>query len=416
MGNSHLKNLRKELNNVKEYVSVEDNIFNRLKYPEKTVKVTLPVMMDDGSVKNFEAYRCQYDGARGPYKGGIRYHPEVSEQEVESLAGRMSLKCAVVDLPYGGAKGGVKCNPKELSRQERKNLTRRYAQKIEPIIGPQKDIPAPDMGTDSEIMGWFMDTYSMSVGHTVPGVVTGKPINLGGTLGRESATGTGLSMLVKNLFNHLNMDMKGKSVAIQGFGNVGSVTAKKLDEFGFNIVGVSNVNGGIYDENGLDVNKIEKLVKSNNSKIIDYNGVEEITNNELLTSDVDLLVPAAIGNVITEENAYDIKADIVAEAANGPTTPSADDILHQNGTMVLPDILANSGGVTVSYLEWVQNFNYFTWDLERVNNRLEERMTKAFENMMRKHNNIESDSLRDAVLSIGVQRMHNAHKGRGLFP
>lgn len=416
MGNSHLKNLRKELKNVKEYVSVEDNIFNRLKYPEKTVKVTLPVMMDDGSVKNFEAYRCQYDGARGPYKGGIRYHPEVSEQEVESLAGRMSLKCAVVDLPYGGAKGGVKCNPKELSRQERKNLTRRYAQKIEPIIGPQKDIPAPDMGTDSEIMGWFMDTYSMSVGHTVPGVVTGKPINLGGTLGRESATGTGLSMLVKNLFNHLNIDMKGKSVAIQGFGNVGSVTAKKLDEFGFNIVGVSNVNGGIYDENGLDVNKIEKLVKSNNSKIIDYNGVEEITNNELLTSDVDLLVPAAIGNVITEENAYDIKADIVAEAANGPTTPSADDILHQNRTMVLPDILANSGGVTVSYLEWVQNFNYFTWDLERVNNRLEERMTKAFENMMRKHNNIESDSLRDAVLSIGVQRMHNAHKGRGLFP
>jgi glutamate dehydrogenase (NAD(P)+) len=410
-----LENLREEINNVKEYVNVEENIFERLKHPEKTVKVTLPVMMENGEVKNFEGYRCQYDGARGPYKGGIRYHPNVSEKEIEALAGRMSLKCAVVDLPYGGAKGGVKCNTKDLSRQEKKNVTRRYAQKMESIIGPEKDIPAPDMGTGSEIMGWFMDTYSMSVGHTVPGVVTGKPINLGGTLGRQEATGTGISIIVKRLSEYLDMDISEQDIAIQGFGNVGSVSAKKIKNMGGNVVAVSDINGGLYNSNGLDIEKLFELRKQKGS-IYNYEKENKISNNELLELDVDILIPAAIGNVITEENANNIKADIIIEAANGPTTPEADSILDEKGKIIIPDILSNSGGVIVSYLEWVQNFNYFTWDKERVQNRLEDRISCSFENMISKHNSIESDSFRDAIVSIGVERIHNAHKGRGLFP
>lgn len=418
MGNDNtpLENLREEIESVKEYTNVEENIFNRIKYPEKTVKLTLPVMMENGEVVNFEGYRCQYDGARGPYKGGIRYHPDVSEKEVESLAGRMSLKCAVVDLPYGGAKGGVKCNPKEISRQEKKNITRRYAQKIEEIIGPRSDIPAPDMGTDSEVMGWFMDTYSMSKGYTVPGVVTGKPVNLGGTLGRTEATGTGVSIMTKNLYNYMDEDLQDKKVAIQGFGNVGSVTAKRLDGMGMDVVAVSDVHGAIYKPNGLKTSKVEKTVEEK-SNITKHKNGQEITNEELLElNDIDLLIPAAIGNVITKKNVDNIKADKIIEAANGPTTPEADQILREKEKVVLPDVISNAGGVIVSYLEWVQNFNFSTWDEKRVHTKLEKRMNKAFRNMIMKNKSIESDSLRDAVLAIGVQRIHDAHKGRGLFP
>jgi glutamate dehydrogenase (NAD(P)+) len=413
---SYLDNLQSEIRSVEDYVDVEENIFERIQFPEKTVKVSLPVMMDNGEVRCFEGYRCHFDGARGPYKGGVRYHPDVNEDEVEALAGRMSLKCAVVNLPFGGAKGGVACDVKELSREEKQSLTRRYTQKMESLIGPKKDVPAPDMGTDETIMGWMMDTYSMSKGYSVPGVVTGKPLNIGGTLGRSRATGTGVGVVTESLMEYINHNLENKTVAIQGYGNVGSVAAEELHKKGAKVVALSNVHGGIYNPDGLNPIDISSRIGPERKLSETANNFTEISNEELLELDVDILIPAAIGDVITQENADEIEADIIVEAANGPTTPEADGILKEKGTIILPDILANAGGVTVSYLEWVQNFNYFKWDEERVNNHLEERMKEAFYNSVEMYEEIDSKSLRDAVISIGVQRMHDSHKNRGLFP
>lgn len=412
MCSNHLDDLREEIKSTRQYVDVEENIFRRFLHPERTTKVNLPIMLDNGKVVNYTGYRCQYDGARGPHKGGIRFNPNVSEEEVEALAGRMSLKCAAVDLPFGGAKGGVDCNPNELSRCEKKQVSRRYTQKISNMIGPKKDIPAPDMGTDAEVMGWIMDTYSINQSYTVPGVVTGKPINLGGTVGRSTATGDGIGIITDKVFNYIGEEKKNKKVAVQGFGNVGSVTARELDDLGMDIVAVSNKHGGIYNPEGLNLDKIsndnltEGLPKD----------VSKITNEELLTLDVDLLIPAAVGRVLTEENADDIDADVIIEGANGPTTPEADRILNEREKIIVPDIIANAGGVIVSYLEWVQNFSYMTWRKDRVRSELDRKLSKSFKEMMNKSEEIKSDSLRKATLAVSIQRIHNTHKNRGLYP
>lgn len=406
---SPLDNLRSDIKDVREYVDAEENIFERFLHPERTVKVNIPIMLDDGSVVNYNGYRCQYDGARGPHKGGIRFHPDVDEDEVEALAGRMALKCAAVDLPYGGAKGGVDCNPNELSRAERQQVARRYTQKMEDIIGPSRDIPAPDMGTGSQEMGWIMDTYSMRHSNNIQGVVTGKPLNLGGTVGRETATGQGVKIIVNRVFDYINEDLENKTVAIQGFGNVGSVAARKLDKAGMNVVAVSNKHRALYNPDGLNVQSFGPQLEQKEKATV-------ITNEELLELDVDVLIPAAIGRVITKENADNISADIIVEAANGPTTPQADEILHENKKLVVPDIIANSGGVIVSYLEWVQNFNYRTWTKERVNEELDKKISNSFFDLINKSEEISSSSLRDASITIAMQRIHDSHKNRGLHP
>lgn len=406
-----LENMRQQMDRVKDVIDVEENIYQRLKEPQKTTEVSLPVMMDDGNLEVFTGYRCQYDDARGPFKGGIRYHPSVSREEVQALAGWMTWKCAVVNIPYGGAKGGVICDTKNLSRQERKRLTRRYTEEIRDMIGPKKDVPAPDMNTGEQEMAWMMDTYSKMEGYTIPGVVTGKPINLGGTQGRARATGTGVSMVTKFALNHYGDELKGSDVAIQGFGNVGQVTAKELDKLGCNIVATSDVTGAIYNENGLDVQETSPKT----DKIHSLEG-EEITNEQLLTSNVDILIPAAIGNVITDENVRDIQAKYIIEAANGPISPEADEHLRTTDKIVIPDILANAGGVTVSYLEWVQNFQHYSWSEQEVHEKLEDQLITAAEEILSVKDELGLSSTRDAAYAVSLQRVHDAHKNRGLFP
>lgn len=415
MSDNPLENMKRQMDDVKELIDVEDNIYERMKHPQKTMKFSLPVMDENGDVTVYKGYRCQFDGARGPFKGGIRYHPDLTVDEVEAMAGWMTWKCALMDLPYGGAKGGVVCDTRDMSRMEIKGLTRRYTEALRDKIGPKSDIPAPDMRTDSQIMAWMVDTYSMMEGHTVPGIVTGKPINLGGTHGRDVATGTGVSIITEKIYEYLNRDLSDSDIAIQGFGAVGSVTADRLESYDANIVAVSDVSGGIYNPDGLDVSDIKSSI-SEDEFVTDYNAENIITNEELFELDVDLLIPAAVGNVINENNAGDIQADVIVEAANGPTTPEGDEILQEKGITVVPDILANAGGVTVSYLEWVQNFQYYSWDLEEVLEALDQQMTSAFSETIHKYESSKTDTLREATYAIGLQRVHDAHKNRGLFP
>lgn len=416
MQEDQLENMRSQMNSVKEYIDIEDNIYGRMKNPQKTLKFTIPVMMDDGSVENFKAFRCQYDDARGPFKGGVRYHPDVTEGEVQAMAGWMTWKCSLLDLPYGGAKGGIICDTRDMSRSEIKRLTRRYTEALREDIGPKTDIPAPDMRTNSQVMAWMMDTYSKMEGHTVPGVVTGKPLNLGGTKGRDVATGTGVSIITEHTYDYLNRELNGTDVAIQGFGSVGAITAERLHSYGANIVAVSDISGAIYDPDGLDIKSVKNEIFGTDKVVTDYNSKKQITNEDLLRLDVDLLIPAAVGNVITEDNAEEIQADIVVEAANGPTTPEGDNILNEEDIFVIPDIMANAGGVTVSYLEWVQNFQYYQWDLDEVLSTLDDKMTETFEDVLQKYQSTNADSMREASYMIALERVHNAHKNRGLFP
>lgn len=378
------------------------------------VEVSVPVMMDNGNVRVFQGYRCQYDGARGPYKGGIRYHPNVSREEVTALAGWMTWKTAVVDLPYGGAKGGVVCDPKEMSRQEIKRLTRRYTEAVRSIIGPEKDIPAPDVNTDGQIMAWIMDTYSMYEGYTVRGVVTGKPVEIGGTEGRREATGRGVSIILNEAFNYLGMPVEDASVAIQGFGNVGSIAARLISRLGARVVAVSDSGGGVYNPEGLDIDEVIRH-KENTGSIKGFDG-NEVSNRELLTLDVDALVPAALENAIDKSVAEETETDVVVEAANGPTTNEANDVLLERGIPVIPDILTNAGGVVVSYIEWVQNFQHYSWDKEEVNAELEKKMKKAFRDVTDSHESIDSDCMRNAAYTVALNRVYKAHKSRGLFP
>ncbi|MFD1512147.1 Glu/Leu/Phe/Val family dehydrogenase [Halomarina rubra] len=411
-----LATMLSQMQRAQEYAQVDEGIFERLQYPERTLKVTLPVRMDDGSVEVFEGYRCQFDSARGPYKGGVRFHPSVTMDEVSALAGWMTWKTALVDLPYGGAKGGVVCEPKRMSTDEMRRLTRRYTEGIRRMIGPHVDVPAPDMNTNPEVMAWMMDTYSVYEGHTVQQVVTGKPVSLGGTPGRVEATGRGVAITTEKVFDYLDRDLEDASVAIQGFGNVGSWAARLLSERGANVVAVSDVSGGRYDPDGLDVLDLYGHA-ADGGRMADYDGeADTISNSDLLELDVDVLIPAAVAEVVTEEVAKNLRASVVVEAANGPTTTPADDVLIERDVPVVPDILANAGGVVVSYLEWVQNTQEYAWTLEQVNADLERRLTSAFDEVVTAYDEDGIPDLRTAAYSIALERTAHAHELRGLFP
>lgn len=412
------ENMLEVLEQAAKMLGLEENDYIALKYPERELKVSIPVEMDDSSIKVFEGYRVQHSSSRGPCKGGIRYHENVDVDEVKALAAWMSFKCAVVNIPYGGGKGAVKVSPKELSKNELKNLTRRYTAMILPLIGPERDIPAPDVNTNAEIMGWIMDTYSMFKGYTVPGVVTGKPIEIGGSLGRKEATGRGVMFMTREMLHRLGMPMIGTRVAIQGMGNVGGTAAKLLYNEGCKIVAVSDVSGGVYNKAGLDINEIISFLSQNNGKVLkDYKapGITYITNEELLTTEVDVLVPAALENQITEEIAPNIKATVIIEGANGPTTVEADKILERCGKTIVPDILANAGGVVVSYFEWVQNIQSLMWDEEEVNRTLEKIMIRAFNEVWDKRKEKDT-TMRMGAYMVALDRIVKAKKIRGVFP
>jgi len=404
-----------QLKKAADLLNLEEDLREVLSHPQREVQVSLPVRMDNGKVKVFTGYRVQHNNARGPYKGGIRYHPNVSIDEVRALAMWMTWKTAVLDLPLGGAKGGIICDPKTLSPGEVERLTRRYAYAISGIIGPYEDVPAPDVYTGPQHMAWIMDTYSVLKGHLEPGVITGKPIEIGGSLGRNDSTSRGVAIVVAEAAKNLNINVKGATVAIQGFGNVGSNAAIIMaKEYGMKIVAVSDSKGGIYNKNGLNVDKV-LAEKEKSGTVTTYKDAEKITNDEVLTLDVDVLVPAALEQVITKDNAGKIKAKIIGEGANGPTTPEADEILYQKGTVVIPDILANSGGVTVSYFEWVQDLERLQWSLEQVNKMLEQKMVKAFNDVYEASKKYKTD-MRTAALTVAVSRVSQAIKLRGIWP
>lgn len=407
--------VKKQIDNAAKLLELEDGIVEILKHPQRELHVAIPIKMDNGDIKVFTGYRVQYNYARGPAKGGIRYHPDVDIDEVRALAAWMTWKCAVVDIPYGGAKGGVTCDPTKLSINELERLTRRYAYMIMPLIGPEKDIPAPDVFTNSQTMAWFMDTYSMFQGYSVPGAVTGKPIALGGSKGRNEATGRGVMFCTREALKMKNINPKDVTVAVQGFGNVGSISAKLIHrDLKSKVVAVSDVNGGIYNKNGLDIPAVIEHVKKTGS-VINFPGAESITNKELLELDVDILVPAALENQITGDNAGNIRANIIIEGANGPTTPKADEILFRNDVMVVPDILANAGGVTVSYFEWVQDLQAHFWTEEDVNKKLELVMVDSFKSVYDMAKTHEVD-MRTGAYLIAIKRVSDAIKMRGIFP
>ena len=380
-----------------------------LRYPEREMIVSIPVRMDNGEMKVFEGYRVQHNSARGPYKGGIRFHQNSDLDEVKALAAWMSFKCAIVNIPYGGAKGGIKVDPSKLSRDELIRLTRRYTTRILPIIGPDQDIPAPDVNTNGEVMGWIMDTYSMFKGHSVPGVVTGKPIEIGGSIGRTEATGRGVTIITRQCLEHLGMSYENSAYAIQGMGNVGGTAAQILYDKGCKIVAVSDYSGGVYNENGLDIPAIRTYLSDKTKALIDYvsDDVKHISNDEVITCCCDVLIPAALENQITGENAAGVQAKVIIEAANGPTTVEADKILEEKGIVVVPDILANAGGVVVSYFEWVQNIQSMAWDLDEVNRTLKKIMNKAYDEVdaMSRDNKV---TMRMGAYMVAINRICTA--------
>jgi glutamate dehydrogenase (NAD(P)+) len=385
-----------------------------MREPRRALIVTFPVHLDDGTVEVFEGYRVQHNLGRGPAKGGIRYHQGVTLDEVKALAMWMTWKCAVVGIPYGGGKGGVVVDPSRLSIKEIEALTRRFTTEIELIIGPERDIPAPDMNTNAQVMAWMMDTYSMHAGHTVPGVVTGKPVSLGGSHGRADATGRGVVYCIEDACDHLGIAIRGATLAIQGFGNVGEATARLAAEEGAVIVAVSDVRGGIHDPAGIDLARLRAHVTATGS-VVDFPGTRPISNAEVLELDVDVLVPAALENQITTENAHRIRARIIAEGANGPTTPEADVILHDRGVFMVPDILCNAGGVTVSYFEWVQGLSRDRWSARVVAEKLKEIMDESFREVL--ETSLEEDvDMRTAAYLLAVQRVADATDVRGLYP
>ncbi len=385
-----------------------------LREPRREFTVHFPVHMDDGSVQVFTGYRVQHNLGRGPAKGGIRYHQDVTLDEVKALAMWMTWKCAVVGIPYGGGKGGVIVDPKKLSTKELEGLTRRFFTEIEVLVGPEKDIPAPDVNTNAQIMAWMMDTYSMHAGHTVPGVVTGKPISLGGSEGRNEATARGTVFCIIEAARHLGIELPKARVSIQGFGNAGSIAARLINQEGSTVVAVSDSVGGIHDPKGLDVNKVIAW-KQEHGTVQGFPGATDITNAEVLEVDCDILIPAALENQITAANAGNIKARLIAEAANGPTTPGADEILWKNSKFMIPDILCNAGGVTVSYFEWVQDLNRDHWSEKVVNEKLKEIMVKAFQETLAMARR-EQCYMRTAAYLLAVKRVADAMEMRGLYP
>ncbi|MDQ7829009.1 MAG: Glu/Leu/Phe/Val dehydrogenase [Armatimonadota bacterium] len=405
---------QRQFDQAAERLALKRGLREYLRVPEWEFTVHFPVKMDDGTVRVFTGYRVMHSTVLGPTKGGIRYNPRVDLDEVRALAMWMTWKCALMHLPYGGAKGGVACDPHRLSPRELEALTRRYATEIAIIMGPKSDIPAPDVGTNEQVMAWMMDTYSMHRGYSVPAVVTGKPLAIGGSAGRREATGRGVSIIVREAARALRLPLAGEPVVVQGFGNVGSVAARLLHEAGCRVVAVSDVHGGIYQPGGLDIPAVERHVRATGS-VVAFPGAEPVTNAELLELPCTVLVPAALEGQITWQNAGRIRARVIVEGANGPTTPEADEILARRGVTVVPDILANAGGVVVSYFEWVQDLQSFFWSEEEITRRLEAIMVRGFQRIWALAE-AERVSLRTAALVLGVQRVAAALMRRGIYP
>jgi glutamate dehydrogenase (NAD(P)+) len=405
---------QEQLRKVADAFKIDPNLVRVLEHCKKSVVVSVPFSKDDGTIEVFEGYRVTHNIARGPSKGGIRYHPDVTLDEVKSLAMWMTWKCALMGIPFGGAKGGVVCNPKRLSRSELERMTRRYTSEIVNEIGPEKDIPAPDVGTDPRVMAWIFDTYSMNKGHSVLGVVTGKPLNLGGSLGRLEATARGAHYCIREAVAKQDRSLQGLKVAVQGFGNVGSYLARFVAEDGATIVALSDSTGGIYNPNGIDV--ANALAHKQETGALDgLKDTEPVTNDELLLLDCDILAPCALEQVITTDNADKVKAKLICEGANGPTTPSADEILEDRGVLVLPDVLANAGGVVVSYFEWVQGLQEYFWKEHEVNARLNDITSRAFHETWATYE-AKSTTMRIAAYGLAVQRVAEATMTRGLYP
>ncbi|UCD18395.1 MAG: Glu/Leu/Phe/Val dehydrogenase [Candidatus Zixiibacteriota bacterium] len=410
---STFENVMKQFDQAAARLNIDQGLLEFLKYPRRSTIVKLPVKMDDGTYKMFTGYRVQHSIVRGPAKGGIRYHPDVDLDEVQALAAWMTWKCAVVNIPFGGGKGGIACDPATMSKGEMERLTRRYTATLYDMFGPESDIPAPDVNTNEETMAWIMDTYSMHARHTVTSVVTGKPLVLAGSLGRREATGAGVVIAVREALNHLKIDPHKATAAVQGFGNVGSVSALYLQRLGIKVTHVCDVFGGLFNPDGIDIEKLINYVKEHR-RIAGFPGAKECDRNDIIYADADILVPAALENQITEENARDIKARIIAEGANGPVTPDADPILKERDIFVIPDILCNAGGVTVSYFEWVQNRLGYYWTAEEVNVRLERFMTSAFHDILKaaQENGVH---MRLAAFMVAIQRVADVVQLRGIY-
>lgn len=405
----------KQLDEASKIIGIDKGMHDVLAQPKRILIVSIPTRMDNDEIHVFTGFRSQHNDARGPFKGGIRYHPQVSIDEVKALSMWMTWKCAIANIPYGGGKGGIICNPKQMSTGELERMTRRYAYAIADIIGPHTDIPAPDVYTGGKEMSWIMDTYSALKGNFVqPEVITGKPLAIGGSLGRNEATGRGLSFTVREAAKKLGINLRAATVAVQGFGNAGQFAALLLEEMGAKVVAVSDSQGGISNENGISIGSV-RAHKEKTGSVVGFPESKSISNEEILETDCTILIPAALENQITKNNAANVSAKLVAEAANGPTTPEADEILHKNKIMVIPDVLANSGGVTVSYFEWLQNLRREYWTEEQVNSMLDKKMTEAFSDVYDTHDKFQVN-MRKASIALAVGRVTEAIKTRGLWP
>ncbi|AKH97731.1 Glu/Leu/Phe/Val family dehydrogenase [Halanaeroarchaeum sulfurireducens] len=410
------ESLQSQVDAAASYLDADDDRIERLKHPQRVLNMNLSVEMDDGSMERFRAFRSQYNDDRGPYKGGIRYHPDVNRDEVRALSGWMAFKTAVVDIPFGGGKGGIVLDPDEYSEDELERITRSFAKELRPLVGVDRDIPAPDVNTGQQEMNWIKDTYETLENTTEPGVVTGKDLESGGSAGRVAATGRSVVIAAREAFEYLGKDLEGATVAVQGFGNAGWISAKLIDEMGATVVAVSDSRGAIYREDGLDPATI-KSVKRERGSVVEYKAIDEtISNEDLLTLDVDLLIPAALENAIDGELAEDVSADVISEAANGPLTPDADEVLADDDVLVIPDILANAGGVTVSYFEWVQNRQRFYWSETRVNDELEDIIVSSFDDVIEAYEENDTPNLRTAAYVVAMGRILRSFDERGNWP
>jgi glutamate dehydrogenase/leucine dehydrogenase len=410
------ESLQEQIDDAASYVDVSEDVLTRLKHPERVLETNLSVEMDDGSVEVFRAYRSQFNGDRGPYKGGIRYHPGVTRAEVKALSGWMVYKTALVNIPYGGGKGGIEIEPDDYSAGELERITRSFATELRPIIGVDRDVPAPDVNTGQREMNWIKDTYETLERTTEPGVITGKAPDSGGSLGRVEATGRSTMFVAREAFDYLDRDLAGASVAVQGYGNAGFNGAKFIEDQGARVVAVSDSSGAIYREDGFDTRAVKDYKRETGSVVGYPEADRETTNEELLTMDVDLLVPAALENAIDAEIAREVEADVICEAANGPLTPDADDVLVDKDTYVFPDILVNAGGVTVSYFEWVQNRQRFYWTEDRVNEELEATIVAAFEDLVERFEDSGAPNLRTAAYAVAIDRVVDAYQQGGNWP
>ncbi|MFC7021402.1 MULTISPECIES: Glu/Leu/Phe/Val family dehydrogenase [Haloarcula] len=410
------ESLQEQIDDAAAYLEYSTDVLERLKHPERVLETNLSVEMDDGSIEVFRAYRSQFNGDRGPYKGGIRYHPQVSRDEVKALSGWMVYKCAAVNIPYGGGKGGVRIDPRQYSDSEIERITRSFGKELRPIIGEDRDIPAPDVNTGQREMNWIKDTYETLENTTEPGVITGKAPESGGSAGRVEATGRSVMLVTREAFDYLDRDIEDATVAVQGYGNAGSVAAKLIDDLGANVVAVSDSSGAVYNADALDT-RAAKEHKRETGSLAGFEGAtEKLTNEELLKMDVDLLVPAALENAIDGDLATSVEADMVVEAANGPLTPRADDVLTDRDVHVFPDILANAGGVTVSYFEWVQNRQRFYWSEKRVNDELETVITSAFDDLVDTYERTGAPNFRTAMYVVAIERVVSAAEEGGIWP